>query len=318
MTVFTRNRVVAVALVAAFVGVFAGIGAVSRPTPTVAAPAVTDTAPYAPWYWTMAVSPSDPNVLVLGTSKGLYRSSDGGKTWKPTGPKRLNATSLLQAGSSIFAGGVHVVPTASPSGVIREGSFRTVPDGPAVLVVTTDGGKTWRELHPRGLPDVSVQALAVDPANPTALYALLNTGRLYRSTDGAGSFRLVSSKLGVPPWALAVTQDSHFVAGNMDSGHYVSTNGKAWKRTTYTDSRGQRHVMEYAVQPTDSTRILMTSRGVEMSTDSGKTWHVVLKSDVMFGPVAWAPTESDVAYAVGFDRSVWRSDDGGESWTEVS
>ena len=76
--------------------------------------------------------------------------------------------------------------------------------------------------------------------------------------------------------------------------------------------------MEYAVQPTDLTRVLMTSLGVQMSTDGGKTWHVALKSDVMFGPVAWAPTESDVAYAVGFDRSVWRSDDGGKTWTEVS
>ena len=77
-------------------------------------------------------------------------------------------------------------------------------------------------------------------------------------------------------------------------------------------------VMEYAVQPTDSTRVLMTAYGVEMSTDSGKTWHVALKSNVMFGPVAWAPTKSDVAYAVGFDRSLWRSDDGGKSWTKVA
>jgi photosystem II stability/assembly factor-like uncharacterized protein len=62
----------------------------------------------------------------------------------------------------------------------------------------------------------------------------------------------------------------------------------------------------------------MTSRGVEESTDGGKTWHVKLKSDVMFGPVSWAPTTPDVAYAVGFDQSLWRSDDGGESWKKVS
>ena len=127
-------------------------------------------------------------------------------------------------------GGVHVAPGASPNPVIRKGAFRTVPDGPAVLAVTTDDGKTWRTLHPRGLPNVSVQALAVDPANPTALYALLNTGKLYRSTDGARSFRLVSPKLGVPPWALAITQGGHFVAGDMDSGHYLSTTAKPGSR----------------------------------------------------------------------------------------
>jgi photosystem II stability/assembly factor-like uncharacterized protein len=183
--------------------------------------------------------------------------------------------------------------------------------------VSTDRGKTWRELHPRGLPNVAVQALAVDPASSRALYALLNTGGLYRSTNGARSFQLVSSKLGVAPWALAITQDGQFVAGDMDSGSHVSTNGKAWQRTGFTDSKGSRMVMEYAVHPTDLTRVLMTEYGIVMSTDSGKTWHAVLKSEVMFGPVAWAPTESDVAYAVGSDSSLWRSDDGGKSWARV-
>jgi photosystem II stability/assembly factor-like uncharacterized protein len=38
----------------------------------------------------------------------------------------------------------------------------------------------------------------------------------------------------------------------------------------------------------------------------------------MFGPVAWAPSKTSVAYAIGFDRSLWRSDDKGESWTRVA
>jgi photosystem II stability/assembly factor-like uncharacterized protein len=209
-----------------------------------------------------------------------------------------------------------MAPEASP--VVRNASGRTAPDGAAVLAASTDGGKTWQDLHPRGLPNVSVQALAVDPARTTALYALLNTGRLYRSTDGARSFQLVSSKLGVPPWALAISQNGQLVAGNMDSGSYLSATGQKWQRSAFVDGHGGKMVMEYAVAPTDSTRVLMTSYGVEMSTDGGKTWHVALKSKVMFGPVAWASNTRGVAYAVGFDRSVWRSDDGGESWTAVS
>ncbi len=312
MRIFTRKRVVAAAVVAAFVAVFAAIGAVSKSTPAVAAAPL----PFVPWYWSMVVSPSDPNVLVLGTSNGLYRSGDGGKTWASTGPKNFDATSVVQAGSSIFAGGLSGAAPVSP--IIHKGSGRTAPDGAAVVAVSTDGGKTWQVLHPRGLPSVTVQAMAVDPANSTALYALLNTGGLYRSADGARSFELVSSKFGVAPWALAITQGHPSLAGDMDGGPYTSTNGKAWQRTAFKDARGGRMVMEYAVQPTDSTRVLMTSIGIVMSTDGGKTWHVVLKSDVMFGPVAWAPTKSDVAYAVGADRSVWRSDDGGKSWTKVA
>lgn len=311
MKVFTRRRVRVVALVAAFVAAFAALGAVSRGTPTPGVPL-----PSAMWYWTMAVSPSDSKHLVVGTSSGLYRSSDGGKTWLPTGPKGIDATSVVQAGSSIYAGGVPVKQGASP--IVRHGAARAAPNGTAVLAESTDGGKTWTDLHPRGLPNVSLQALAVGPGDNPALYAATTTGRLYRSTDGAGSFELVTSKLRIPPWALALTQNDHFVAGDMDTGAYESTDGRTWQRIRFADSRGGKMVMEYAPQPADTTRVLMTSFGIEMSTDGGKTWHRTLKSDVMFGPVAWASAEPDVAYAIGFDRSVWRSDDGGEKWTKVA
>ena len=264
----------------------------------------------------MAVSPSDPHVLVLGTSNGLYRSTDGGRTWRPTGPGGMEPTSLVDAGSSIFAGGVFVAAQTNPVTITASG--RTAPSGRAVLAASDDGGKTWQELHPRGLPDVSIQALAAGPASGTALYALLNSGRLYRSTDGARSFQLVSPKTEQTPWAIAITGGGHFIAGDMDTGSYLSANGKVWRHTDFTDPAGSEMVMEYAVEPTDPMRVLMSSYGVEMSTDGGKSWHVALKSSVMFGPVAWAPSASSVAYAIGFDGSVWRSGDSGKTWAKVS
>lgn len=264
----------------------------------------------------MVVSPADPNVLVLATSNGLYRSDDSGQTWRPTASQGVIMTSLARIGGSIFAAGVGGPTSVRPW--VRTGSRRVAPDGPAVLEASTDDGQTWRELHPRGLPNVSVQALAVDPAKGGALYALLNTGGLYRSTDGARSFQLVSAKLSVRPWDFTITPNHHFIAGDMDSGSYLSNNGKAWRHTPFTDAQGGSMVMEYAMQRTDSTRVLMTSRGVEISIDGGQTWRPAIKSDVMFGPVAWAPSKPDTAYVVGFDRSVWRTDDSGKSWKNVS
>ena len=322
MTAFTRKRVVAAAVVTGFLALLLGVGAVSRSTSNTAAPkaslgtATTPTVPAALWYWTMAVSPSDPNALVLGTNSGLLRSTNGGKTWKPTGPKNVNATSLVQAGSVIFMGGARASAAAGP--VVRKGNARAATSGASVFAASTDGGVTWRLLHPTGLPNVAVQALAVDPTSPKTLYALLNTGKLYRSTDDGSSFRLVTSRLGIPPWALAITQNSHFVGGDMDAGPHTSTNGTAWQPTAYTDARGGHMVMEYAVQPNDTARILMTSIGVELSPDGGKTWHPALKSTVMFGPVAWAASKPQIAYAVGFDSSIWRTADGGTTWIEVS
>src|SRR4051795_8910911 len=101
----TRRRWIVAGVVVAFALAFAGIGLVSRSTGSntevTTATVLSSTsgpAPPAIWYWTMAVSPSDPDVLVLATSGGLYRSTDGGKTWQPTGPKGFNSTSVLQDG----------------------------------------------------------------------------------------------------------------------------------------------------------------------------------------------------------------------------
>ena len=309
----TRGRLFGAAAVAAFLAAFFALGAVSRSTPAATGVTAAAQLPYAPWYWTMAVSPTDPKVLVLGTNNGLLRTVDGAKTWQPTGPKNVNMTSLAQAGGTLYAGGV-----PGPNPVARKGTGRTAPDGPGVLATSPDGGKTWRVLHPAGLPDHTIQALAADPADARTLYALLNDGGFYRSTDGAKSFQRVSAKLGVAPWALAVAQGGRFVAGDMDSGGFQSTDGKTWLRSPFTDSNGGRMVMEYAVQPSDTSRIVMTSVGIQLSNDAGKTWQPALRSKVMFGPVAWAPSEPDLVYAIGFDRSFWRSSDGGKTWTKVS
>ena len=311
---FSRRRVVALGVVALFVAAFVALGAVSKSSPSVSATTNPNGAkiPYAAWYWTMIVSPTDPNSLIVGTNTGLVRSSDGGKTWKATGLTNVNTTSIAQVGSAIYAGGV-----VGPNPVIHNTAGRTAPNGTAVLEVSTNDGASWRLVHTTGLPKTTIQAMDVDPATNT-LYVLLNTGGLYRSTDGAKTFSLVTSKIGISPWAFAVTQGNHFVSGDMDGGPHTSTNAKAWTATAYKDASGGHMVMEYAVQPSDATHVLMTSIGIEISTDGGKSWHPALQDGtVMFGPVAYAPKSAQIAYAIGFDRSVWKSTNGGRNWSQV-
>ena len=103
----------------------------------------------------------------------------------------------------------------------------------------------------------------------------------------------------------------------MDNASHVSSNGKSWQTTPFTDGAGNQMVMEYAVEPADPTRILMSSIGIELSTDGGKSWQPALKSAVMFGPIAWVGGSSSAAYAGGFDGSVWHTTDGGKTWSSV-
>ena len=315
----TRRRTVIAGCAALFLAAFFALGAVSRSTSTDSTGAVSAGAgagvPSSLWYWTMAVSPSDPNVVVVGSASGLYRSTDGGKTWTSVGPKSFNATSVLQVGDELLAAGGKLGSLSSA--VIRQGNARQAPVGPLLAASSGDGGKTWTIVHPAGLPNTSVQALAPGPGtDSTTVYAVLTNGKLYRSTDGAKSFTLVSSKLGIPPWSIASTSNG-FVGGDMDTGAYESANATKWTRTKYKDTRGGPMVMEYAVQPSDSKHVLLAEYGVDGSMDGGKTWKPVLKSNVMFGPVAWAASSPNTAYAVGFDSSVWRTDDGGKTWKKV-
>jgi photosystem II stability/assembly factor-like uncharacterized protein len=272
--------------------------------------------PQARWYWTMAVSPTSPKVLVLGTNTGLYHSVDGGKSWHTTGPTNLNATSLVRVGKTIFAGGVVESPTG-PATLTVHGQY-IVPAGQGVLESSANGGATWQQVHPSGLPALAVQALATDPSSSSSLYAELRNGAVYSSSDGGHSFTLVTHKVGGTPWALAITQPGHLVAGDMTTGNFLSADATHWLDTGFTDPRKSKMVMEYAVQPSDTSHVLMSSYGVVSSTDGGKTWHDSLSSKVMFGPVAWAAGTPSVAYAVGFDGSLWRTSDAGKSWTKVS
>jgi len=305
----TRGRWLGVAAVAAFLAAFFALGAVSRNSPASTSATASRILPTANWYWTVAVSPTDTNTLVLATGNGLFRSSDGGKTWKPVGPKSVNATSVVVSRSTMYAGGVHTHGLAQP--IVQNAGGRTAPNGPGFLQASSDGGATWHAIHPSGLPGQAVQALAVDPASATVIYALLTSGAVYRSSDGAKSFQLVSKKLGGPPWSLAVTP-AGLVSGDMDTGAYV-----AGKKIAFTDPRGTKMVMEYAPQPGNPSQVLLSSYGVEQSNDGGKTFHPVLKSSVMFGPVAYAPSDTKTAYAAGFDGSLWRSADGGKTWSPV-
>jgi len=315
----TRRRAVIASLVALFLAAFFAIGAVSRSSPASSTAAVAAGAaggvPSSLWYWTMAVSPNDPNVLVVGSASGLFRSGDGGKSWAPVGPKAFNATSVVQSGNELIAAGGKLGSLSSA--IVRSGQTRQAPVGPLLIASSGDDGKTWAVLHPAGLPNTSIQSLAMGAGpNASTLYAVLTNGKLYSSTDGAKSFKLVSPKLGIPPWALAST-GSGFVGGDMDTGAYESPTAAEWSKTKYRDSRGGVMVMEYAVQPNDSKHLLMSAFGVEGSTDAGMTWRPVLKSSVMFGPIAWSSSSPNTAYAVGFDSSVWRTDDGGKTWKKV-
>jgi photosystem II stability/assembly factor-like uncharacterized protein len=246
--------------------------------------------PNTPDYHSLSVSPTDPNGILLGTHDGLYRSGDGGKTWSSQGLNGRDAMNLARTGVGTLWSAGH-----------------------NVFVKSSDGGRTWVDVSPNGLPSLDLHGFAVDPRDPGRLYAAVAGQGLFRSDDGGRSFGPVSSEVGGAVMALAVTPSGAILTGDMQRGLLVSRDGgKSWRQTL------NEGLMGLALNPSDPTRILAGGAGILLSTDGGRTWRQRLEIPGGAGPVAWAPSNPRIAYVVGFDRTLYRSSDGGETWSPVT
>jgi photosystem II stability/assembly factor-like uncharacterized protein len=245
--------------------------------------------PHTPDYHSLLVDPSDPRRLVLGTHTGLYVSSDGGRHWRFDALAGQDAMNLARpAGETIWLAGHEVFKRS------------------------VDGGATWLDVRPSGLPGLDIHGFAVDPGNPEMLYAALAGQGLYRSTDGGRSFVSVSSEVGGNVMALAIVPGGRILAGDMQRGLLESSDrGATWT------ARLRAQLMGLAVNPRDPKRVLATGAGIALSTDGGRSWRSVLDLPEGAGPVAWSRSEPKLAYVVGLNRTLYRSGDGGESWLPV-
>jgi photosystem II stability/assembly factor-like uncharacterized protein len=246
--------------------------------------------PNTPDYHSLLVAPSDPNRLLLGTHSGLYRSVDGGRSWAFEGLSGQDAMNLARPAKS-------VIWTA----------------GHNVLARSSDGGASWSDVRPKGLPTLDVHGFAVDPKHPRTLYAAVAGQGLYRSTDGGDSFTAISKTVGPAVMALAVTPDGRILAGDMQRGLLVSRdNGQAWHRTL------AERVMGLALNPAEPKRAIATASGIFLSNDQGESWREVLPLGGGGGPVAWSPSNPNIAYVVSFDRTLYKTTDAGATWQPVS
>ncbi len=129
----------------------------------------------------LAVDPLSPGVVYAGTSdRGLFRSTDGGRTWGFAGLQGLTIRS--------------VAVSPARSGMVVVG---TKPPG---LLVSFDNGATWRELPafrrsrkwwwftPAEPGAPYVQALALSPADPDVMLAGIELGGVLRSDDGGSTW----------------------------------------------------------------------------------------------------------------------------------
>lgn len=256
--------------------------------------------PYAGSVWALTADPADPRVFYSSTSEGIYRSADGGATWRLLRrglPRRTGASALA-------------LDPARPANVYA--AF-----GNAGLYRSADGGASWSRVGP-GPGAVSV--LLVDPARPETLYAAGYPAGVLRSTDGGRSWRradrgLLSRNAGVTHLALDPRSPSTLYASLFQSpvGIWKSTDGGAtWRPKGRGLPSGEGLVFWVAVDPSAPGTVWAATDGaarhVYKSVDGGERW---TRTGPGGYPVAVGP--SGAVYTRGA-----RSLDGGATWTPTA
>ena len=247
--------------------------------------------PHTPDYHSLLVDADDPNKLLLGTHVGIYRSTDGGVSWRFLGLEGRDAMHFARD---------------------EEGTLWVA--GHNVLATSDDGGRTWADLEPDGLPHLDIHGFAIDQVNPFMYAAVAGEG-LYRSNDGGRTFRPISRDVGPDVYALVVTRTGEIWAGDAEAGVLLNSagDGREWTPALEMPTAGL--ATNWEARP---RRILAAGARLELLTHPARNWRTVLEAEEGFGPVAYAPSDPDVAYAIAFDRTLHRSADGGRTWQRVS
>jgi len=124
--------------------------------------------------WSVAVTPADPQVLMVAKNADVYRSTDGGQSWlqAPKGEGGLSGRRVVNVEISPFDPDVALACMAGTTG--------------ARMFRTGNGGAAWQAAD-LGLPPFSVQVARWDPTDPSVVFAGTDVG-VYRSTDGGLSW----------------------------------------------------------------------------------------------------------------------------------
>jgi photosystem II stability/assembly factor-like uncharacterized protein len=230
-----------------------------------------------------AVSPSG-SVLLAGTADGLFRSSDGGKSWKQ----------VMSGGEDFAVASVAFDPSA-PSDVYVATSLG--------LFRSTDLGSTWGDKDLLG--GSKPGEIAFDPARKGTLYAATADG-LYASSDRGASWK------GINPnghtfsvRSLAVRPKPFTLYVINEEGLFASTDrGVSWR--PLTDERDDLSAVEFA--PPATLHVAANGAHYLRSDDDGNSWEVAKWphfSDFFLA--------GDAVYAAAKD-AMWRSTDGGKTW----
>jgi len=262
----------------------------------------------------IAADPVDPGTVYVsgGDGSGTWKTTDGGETWEV-----LNKGSIAHP----WVDELTVVP--SDPNIVWD-----IADV-GLIMRSLDAGETWTEYH-NEFHHASIYALTVDPVNPRVLYAMNNGFGMFKSEDGGDGWQYLlyspdySYSIAVDPSDTSIIYSGYNrkVFENASRVYRSTEAGDGWE--VVLEIPDSQAVTSVVVDPLDTDRVYVGATGspgeIYYSDDKGDTWDR-LNEDLLFSnfhtqnQIAIDPQDEDVAYASPWGAGLYKTTDGGSSWT---
>jgi len=252
-------------------------------------------------YWSIAIAPSDPNtVLIASRSFNVLKSSNAGASWNLLGEKLFGAHILSN---------IVVHPTNPNRIIISNGA----------LLFTEDGGTVWEAVNKYGNVQIAetegVNALAIDDNNPDIVYAGQGN-EFYQSSDFGKTWKKlseVSEIVGSTIRGIIVVSDSIYVM-NDGSGLWKSIdNGRTFAAVEEVVSSTFTYNHLFHDKTNNNIYVAATD---SLYKNSGSGWNKLPQFNSEMQPIAVSAV-GDIVYVTATDKSVYKSEDRGNSWAKV-
>ena len=286
------------------------------------------------------IDPNNTNVVWVGTGEynsqraigygdGIYRSADGGKSFKNMGLK-----------NSEHIGRIVIDPRNSDVYVACQGPLWGA-GGDRGLYKTTDNGKTWKKiLHIS--ENTGITDIVFDSRNPDILYCasyqrrrkvftLINGGEegaIFKSTDAGATWDtlkngLPSTEMGRIGLAISKTNPDYVYAiieaQGESGGFFQTTNrGASWEKMNSHVSASPQYYNRIYVDPIEPNKVFSMSTYSRFSIDGGKNFNKINVGEKHVDDHAlWIDPQNTNHFWLGTDGGLYETFDFGQNWRHI-